>query len=601
MKTICTAFLLLLLLSCTSSSEKLAWKIASNSQTNNKELTRFLEYYKTNKDKDKYKAACFLIENMPNKYSINGKEQKIYDIDIVKADSLIKSLEHSFFLKEKSPYLKNYTFEQFCEYILPYRVSDEPLQYYWKWDCSRKSEKQCTNDIIQTAQNINAQIKIELSPEFYKDTLKSYSSIIRTGYGKCDDRTALVTMALRSVGIPAAFEFVPYWGSNNNGHSFVSIILPDNKIYPLQNTDKQADRDYYLSRKTPKIYRKMYSIQDLAKHVDNIPELFRHNDILDVTRLHNIGSCDVTVSANINKEKENFLSVFSPKRWVPVAFSSSQTFHSIGTGNIYNVDRNKEAIDLGDGIVYLPTHWVDEEAIPIGSPIIVAEDSVREITPDTKHLERVVCKRKFPLNMRIVDFSKLMIMGVFEGANKADFSDATELYKITKTPESKMQKIEISAEKAYRYIRYRIPKGTFSIAEFCLYQSDEKLLAFRPIACDAIYEDSTMLNIFDGQPLTYYQVSGGIDLWVGVDLYKPVKISKIGFAPRNDDNAIVSTDTYELFYWQDQWISLGRKRPTGDSIVYDNVPQKALLWLHNLTKGREERPFTYENGKQIWW
>ena len=34
--------------------------------------------------------------------------------------------------------------------------------------------------------------------------------------------------------------------------------------------------------------------------------------------------------------------------------------------------------------------------------------------------------------MRIVDFSKLMIMGVFEGANKADFSDATELYKITK-------------------------------------------------------------------------------------------------------------------------------------------------------------------------
>ena len=29
--------------------------------------------------------------------------------------------------------------------------------------------------------------------------------------------------------------------------------------------------------------------------------------------------------------------------------------------------------------------------------------------------------------------------------------------------------------------------------------------------------------------------------------------------------------------------------------------QKALLWLRNLTKGREERPFTYENGRQIWW
>lgn len=76
--------------------------IANNSQTNKKELTRFLEHYKTNKDKDKYKAACFLIENMPNKYSINGKEQKIYDIDIVKADFINQLYRHSFFKRKES-------------------------------------------------------------------------------------------------------------------------------------------------------------------------------------------------------------------------------------------------------------------------------------------------------------------------------------------------------------------------------------------------------------------------------------------------------------------------------------------------------------------
>ena len=102
-------------------------------------------------------------------------------------------------------------------------------------------------------------------------------------------------MALRSVGIPAAFEFVPYWGSNNNGHSFVSIILPDNKNISITKTqtNKQTEIITYHV-KLLKIYRKMYSIQDLAKHIDNIPELFRHNDLLDVTKLHNIGSCDVT-------------------------------------------------------------------------------------------------------------------------------------------------------------------------------------------------------------------------------------------------------------------------------------------------------------------
>lgn len=36
-------------------------------------------------------------------------------------------------------------------------------------------------------------------------------------------------------------------------------------------------------------------------------------------------------------------------------------------------------------------------------------------------------------------------------------------------------------------------------------------------------------------------------------------------------------------------------------LKYDNVPAQALFRLHNRTKGSEERIFTYEDGKQIWW
>lgn len=83
--------------SCTSSFDKAAWRIAEQSVTNSKELILFLEHYKGQADEEKYKAACFLIENMPNKYSLSGNERKrIYDIDIVKSDSLILSLEYSF-------------------------------------------------------------------------------------------------------------------------------------------------------------------------------------------------------------------------------------------------------------------------------------------------------------------------------------------------------------------------------------------------------------------------------------------------------------------------------------------------------------------------
>jgi len=31
------------------------------------------------------------------------------------------------------------------------------------------------------------------------------------------------------------------------------------------------------------------------------------------------------------------------------------------------------------------------------------------------------------------------------------------------------------------------------------------------------------------------------------------------------------------------------------------VSANGLYILHNLTRGKEERIFTYEHGKQIWW
>lgn len=31
------------------------------------------------------------------------------------------------------------------------------------------------------------------------------------------------------------------------------------------------------------------------------------------------------------------------------------------------------------------------------------------------------------------------------------------------------------------------------------------------------------------------------------------------------------------------------------------LPKGALLWLKNHTQGKEERIFTYEDGKQVWW
>lgn len=60
-------------------------------------------------------------------------------------------------------------------------------------------------------------------------------------------------------------------------------------------------------------------------------------------------------------------------------------------------------------------------------------------------------------------------------------------------------------------------------------------------------------------------------------------------------------DTYELLYHdgQREWRTLGGQKAVSSSLIYENVPDNALLWLRNHTRGKEERAFYYEHGKQI--
>lgn len=588
---------------CSSNKyEETAWEVVKQSNNNAKELTRFLEYYKTNGDRDKYEAACFIVANMPGKYSLIGENQ-ICDLNVVKSDSLIYSLETSFDIKNSSPFLKQYNFRQFLEYILPYRIFNEPLEYYWKSDCLRHFHSDEKSDIIKAAKEINSQVKIKLSIENYGDDIQSYSEIMSSKYGKCDDRTSLLVMALRANGIPAAYEFVPCWGSSNNGHSFVSIILPDGSICSLQNQDEILSENY-VHRKTPKIYRHMYSGKKPLKEKSFSPDMFRHNDIMDVTCMHNIGKRDVKANITDHNNGYNYLAVFSPSGWIPVARAESDKFENVGTGTLaFTNDSPIEAIGLGDGILYLPVSYLnDGSVIPVGNPMIVSDCSVYEIEPDTTNKESVTLTRKYPLASRIINFARLMRFGIFEAANKKDFSDAVEIYKIKEIPESRLQTIEVNPDKPYRYVRYKRPKGTFSIAELRLLDSGKNKLPYTPIECDFLIDDKDISKVFDNDPLTYYELkANSLDIWVGMDLKRASDFSFIEFAPRNDDNSVYPGDMYELFYWNNKWIGLGTQKAEDFNIKFDNVPKNALLWLRNLTKGHEERPFTYENGKQVWW
>lgn len=104
--------------------------------------------------------------------------------------------------------------------------------------------------------------------------------------------------------------------------------------------------------------------------------------------------------------------------------------------------------------------------------------------------------------------------------------------------------------------------------------------------------------LIDNDPLSFFlsQEKGGE---VILDLGKKMMIDQLDYMPRNDDNFISPGDTYELFYHAgvEGWKSLGRRQ--ADTTFFDwDVPDNALFWLRDLTRGHEEHIFFMQNGQQ---
>ena len=108
---------------------------------------------------------------------------------------------------------------------------------------------------------------------------------------------------------------------------------------------------------------------------------------------------------------------------------------------------------------------------------------------------------------------------------------------------------------------------------------------------------------YDGNLLSNFEINQPDGNWVGMDMGKPTIVKYASVSPRSDDNDICPGNEYELFYFDGKkWSSLGYQRAEDNTLHYDDIPLKNLLWLRNYTRGNNERPFIVkENGRIEWW
>ena len=57
---------------------------------------------------------------------------KSYGLEVIESSYHIKKIDRAFQVWKSAPWYKEVSFEMFCWYILPYRVSDEQLVEHWR-------------------------------------------------------------------------------------------------------------------------------------------------------------------------------------------------------------------------------------------------------------------------------------------------------------------------------------------------------------------------------------------------------------------------------------------------------------------------------------
>lgn len=631
-----------LFLACSNYKDKRLAYALEFAGDNRVELEKVLDHYK--EDPEKLTAARFLIENMPYHFGYESWEvdtikqimadaierkslfgddglivdkasidkwkyfspygkKKVYDSKVIKADYLIENIDLSFEVWKKYPWNKSLSFDDFCELILPYRIADEPLSdwrktYYDHYKLILDSLYGGT-DVVQACNSINKILREEWFYYIIDFKLPHLSAdyLFKTRVGYCRDACDIATYAMRSVGIPTTTDYYIYSPDMRTWHCWDVVRDTTGVFYPFWYTKEDVQRVLGNDgRRKGKAYRDCFGIQEerLLKFVPEkeILPFFRDCFVKDVTDNY-IGMNQVSIPIHTPDVKYAYIGVFKNGLWEPVDIAEVQNGNAI-----FN--------NIEPDIVFQTLYVKDGRIETEGYPFVYTTKDIRYFKPDTEKENDVFLTRKYPVQAVLLAYMNRAVIGnKIEGATDDEFKNKIVLHEVKDSIRTNRNIIIWPKPVRSRYIRYHSPKNQrIELAELAFYSDTsvtEPLAMSIVKAVDAMHADERfgLKNIIDGDPLTFFR-SMDSTVFVTLDLGKLTDISKLMFIPRNDENFIWPGDNYELFFQNGNqgWQSLGRQIATGSELTYA-VPDGALLWLRNLTKGQEEQIFFIKDGQQI--
>jgi hypothetical protein len=639
--------LLCIFSSCDSTPENVSHTLQT-AGTNRTQLDQVIDHYKSTGENEKLKAAYFLIGNMGNKYSQDGEPVRNFDVlfDILdslhrrkveiipsspllrrKWDSLvtiygkpnsfeaenlpdkqhirsaflIENIDMAFNVWKEVPENKRLSFEQFCEYLLPYRMGNERLES-WRTHLHNKYKVfkdtvNATNRYEFTAK-LNADLRKFISVN-HTMRLYPYDMTIlqmeKARRGACKHLVFYTAAVLRSMGIPVGIDYTPTWGDLDRGHEWNTLLMENGKMFPFNAAASSFTEMTKSPYRFSKVYRVRFGKNEVSRPpAEEVPE-------------HLVNEYDVDVTDEYTKtyDLEILLKYPHPdrKRYAVIATFGKRDWQAQSWGEITgDVAKFKK---MGSNLLYIVMYYDHGRYYPATDPFVLEKNgAIRKIEISNSKPKDLVVVRKYPYMPINAHNGKEMIGAQFQGANKPDFSDADILATVPTLP-LKMETMMVKNKKQYRYLRYLPAKDRkANLAELEFFSAQNHKLTGRIIGYPEVSSDfgTTYQMAFDRKLDTYFNAREGVFSWAGLDLTKPQQITSIRYAPRSDTNFILVGDNYELKYWNGlKWLSQGNQIAVDQQLTYQNVPSNGVYILYNKSRGNESRIFTYEQGQQIWW
>lgn len=184
----------------------------------------------------------------------------VRDIDTIRGNYLIENIEQAFKTREFA-WTKNVSDTLFYEYVLPYRVANEPISdwrreilsdFSWLIDSLRPNTPDLLIQFVDDY--INEEIKIDNRYTF-EETLQDYNAIKISKRGSYEEIAILKAYIMRAFGIPATIDYIPYLNDSCSAYYFAVASNQNGGFSPMYPIDAST---VLKLENIAKVYRRVY-------------------------------------------------------------------------------------------------------------------------------------------------------------------------------------------------------------------------------------------------------------------------------------------------------------------------------------------------------